>query len=135
MAHSTKLEYNVIKMIQFGYVVLIRRSVYMSLLLYVHQKRDAFSLSLSLPSHQGSLLSLPNFVTYPVCFLTAYKMMSCPSFLAQVLDSKNPGLHYLDIYYCRSNVYMSVAPFSNLNLACFKKRLFFNILRQFLIFF
>ena len=67
----------------------------MSLLLYEHQKKDAFSLSLSLRSHQGSLLSLPNFVTYPVCFLTAYKMMSCPSFLAQVLDSRPTLLRHL----------------------------------------
>ena len=37
---------------------------YMSLLLYVHRKRDDFSLSLYLPSHQGSTPPLTNFVIY-----------------------------------------------------------------------
>ena len=55
---------------------------------YAHRKRDAFSLSLYLLSHQGSTPSLPNFVTYPLCFLTAYKMTSHPSILAWASDSK-----------------------------------------------
>ena len=66
----------------------------MSVLLYVHQKRDAFPLSLYLLSNQGSNPSLPNFVTYPLCFLTAHKMTSHPSVLAWATDSKNPDLYY-----------------------------------------
>ena len=53
-----------------------------SVLLYVHRKRDAFSASLYLCSHQGSALSLPNYVTYPLCFLSAYKITSRPSVIA-----------------------------------------------------
>ena len=59
---------------------------YKSVLLYVHQKRDAFSPSLYLCSHQGSAPSLPNSFTCPLCFLSAYKMMSSPSVLAGALD-------------------------------------------------
>ena len=66
-------------MIHFEYTVLIRRSVHMSVLLYVHQKRYAFSFSFYLRSHQGSNPPLTNFVN---CFLTAYKMTSRPSVLA-----------------------------------------------------
>ena len=41
-------------MVHFGYTVLIRRSVYLSVLLYVHLKKDVFSLSLlSLLYHEG----------------------------------------------------------------------------------
>ena len=66
-------------------------------LLCVHRKRDTFSLSVYLCSHQGSTRtpSLPNFVTHPLCFLTAYKMTSRPSVLAWAPDSKNPDLHFL----------------------------------------
>ena len=56
--------------------------IYKSVFLYVHQKRDAFSLSVYLRSNQGTTPSLPNFVTYPLCFLTACEMMSRPSILA-----------------------------------------------------
>ena len=66
------------EMIQFGYAVLIRGSVYMSVLLCVHRKRNAFSHSLYLCLHLGNTFSLPNFVTYPLYFLTAYKMTSRP---------------------------------------------------------
>ena len=63
---------NALKILKnYFYAVLIRGSVYKSLLLCVHQKRDAFSLSLFLCSSQGSALSLLNFVAYPLCFLTA----------------------------------------------------------------
>ena len=72
----------------------------MSVLLCVHQKRDASYLSIYLCSHQGSTLSLPKFVFYPLCFLTAYKMMSCPSVIALASDSKNPDLYYLLLMYC-----------------------------------
>ena len=60
----------------------------------VHLKKDVFSISLYIHLYQGSTLSLPNAVTYPHCFLTAYKMTSCPSMLAGVLDSKTPELYY-----------------------------------------
>ena len=63
------------------------------MLLYIHQKRDVFYLHL----YQGSTLSLTNVVTYPHCFLTAYKMTSRSSVLAGMSDSKNP-----DTYYCRT---------------------------------
>ena len=45
-----------------------------------------FSLSLYLHLYQGSTLSLTNVVTYPHCFLTAYKMTSRPSILAETSD-------------------------------------------------
>ena len=54
--------------------------------IYVHQKRYAFSPSLYLCSHQGNALSLPNLVTYPLCFLTAYKMKSRPRVVALAQD-------------------------------------------------
>ena len=62
-------------MVHFGYTVLIRRSVYMSVLLCVHLKNDVFSLSLPSPLCQGNTLSLTNVVTYLQCFLTAYKII------------------------------------------------------------
>ena len=40
------------------------------------------------------VLSLTNVVTYPLHFLTAYKMMSRHSILAGMSDSKNPDLYY-----------------------------------------
>ena len=70
----------------------------MSVLHYVHRKRDAFSLSLYLCSHQGSTPSLPNLVTYPLYFSTANKLTSRPSILAWALDSKNT-----DLYYCKTS--------------------------------
>ena len=54
----------------------------------------SFSLFYYLPSHQGSTLSILNFVTYPLCFLIAYKMTSRPSVSARASDSKNPDLYY-----------------------------------------
>ena len=63
-------------------------------LLYVHLRRTTFSLSLYLRSHQGSTPTLTYFVIYPLCFLTAYKMMSHPSVLAGTSDSKNPDPYY-----------------------------------------
>ena len=37
---------------------------------------------------------LTNFVIYPLCFLTAYKMTSPPNVLAGASDSKNPDPYY-----------------------------------------
>ena len=39
---------------------------------FYREMDEAFSLSLYLHSHQGSSLSLPNFITHSLCFLTAY---------------------------------------------------------------
>ena len=75
----------------------------LTVLLCVHRKREAFSLSLYLCSPQSSTLSLPNFVDYPLCFLTPYKMTSRPSFIAWASDSTNPDLYYsiiLQYYEC-----------------------------------
>ena len=62
-------------MVHFGYTVLIRRSVYMSVLLCVHLKNDVFSLSLPSLFYQGNTLSLTNVITYPHYFLTPYKSL------------------------------------------------------------
>ena len=34
---------------------------------------------------------------YPLCFLTAYKMMSRPRVIALASDSKNPDLYYCNV--------------------------------------
>ena len=73
----------------FGYAVSIRTSVHMFGLLYVHLRRTTFSLSLYLCSHQGKTPPSTNFVIYPLCFLTAYKMMSRPSCLAYYCFTSN----------------------------------------------
>ena len=62
-------------MVHFGYTVLIRRSVYLSVLLCVHIKKEVFSLSLLYLLYQGNTLSLTNVITYPHCFLTTYKSL------------------------------------------------------------
>ena len=55
-------------MIQFEYTVLIRGFVHMSVLLCVHQKREAIRV-LRLPvAGQGSTPPLTNFLTYPLSF-------------------------------------------------------------------
>ena len=41
----------------------------------VYLKNDVISLSLLSPLYQGNTLSLTNVVTYPHCFLTAYKSL------------------------------------------------------------
>ena len=61
--------------------------LYAVLLLYVHRKRDAFSLSGYQCSPQGSTLSLPNFDNCPLCFLIAH-YESHPSVVALALDYK-----------------------------------------------
>ena len=48
--------------------------------LYVHRKRDAYSLSTYLCSNQGSTISLPLFITCPLCFLIAYNWHHVPAF-------------------------------------------------------
>ena len=58
---------------QANVIILIRRSVYMSVLLCIRQKNDIFSLSLPSPLYQGNTLLLTNVFTYPHCFLTTYK--------------------------------------------------------------
>ena len=84
-------------MIDFGYGVLIRGSVHMSILLCVHQKRETFSPSLFLTSLQGST-PLANFVTYPHCFGTAFTsdITSKPNSREKggASDSKNPDPYY-----------------------------------------
>ena len=80
-------------MIEFGYGVLIRGSVQMLVLLYVHQKRENFSPSLFFTLLQGS------FVTYPHCFGTAFTSNVTSQLNSReregASDSKNP-----DPYYC-----------------------------------
>ena len=62
---------------------------YMSLFLYVHQKRDAFSLSLYIGSNKGiKYPSLLNIVTYPLCLQTEFEMTSNPIVSALASDSK-----------------------------------------------
>ena len=47
------------------------------------------SISFSSPLCQGSTLSLTNIITYPHCFLTAYKRLRRLTVLTGTLDSKN----------------------------------------------
>ena len=58
------LYYNTVKYLIF---------LYLSVLLCVHLKNDVFPISP--PLYQGNTLSLTNVVTYPHCFLTAYKRL------------------------------------------------------------
>ena len=62
-------------------------------------EKDDFSLSLYLPSHQSSTLSLTYVINYPHFFLTAYKMTSRPSILAEMTDSKNLDLYYFFFWF------------------------------------
>ena len=70
------------------------RNIWLRFWCYSGKPGNAFSLSLYLRSNHGSTPSLPNFVTNPLWFLTAYEMMSRPSILAWASDSKNPDLYY-----------------------------------------
>ena len=72
-----------------GYIVLIRRSVYMSVLLYLHLKNDVFPISLPFPLYH---LFLPIVVTSLVDFLTACKRLRRLCILSGTSDSKNPKL-------------------------------------------
>ena len=106
----------------------------MSVLLYVHRKRDAFPPSLYLCSHQGSAPTLPNFFMCPLCFVTAYKMTSYPSVLAGGSDSKKPDLYYLaplhrssSVLYHNFRAIMYVTSFSSI-LYCSNLRLISNML-------
>ena len=54
----------------------------------VHLKNDVFSISFPSPLYQGNTLLITNAITYPHCFLTAYKMTLRPSILAGMLDLK-----------------------------------------------
>ena len=59
-------------------------------ILLKHLNRYVFSSPFTfIYTKVASTPSLPNGVTYPHCFLTAYKMTSCPSVLAGKSDSKN----------------------------------------------
>ena len=81
-------------MIHFGYAVLIRGSVCMSVLLSVHQERDASSLSVYLCLHQGCTLS-PIFFIYPLFhYCIQNDVTSHVSVFALASDSKNPDLYY-----------------------------------------
>ena len=53
-------------------------------------------------------LSLTNVVTFPHCFLTAYKRLWCLPILAGTSDSKNPDLYYSDVLClnCTDNPYL-----------------------------
>ena len=44
--------------------------------------------------HTKVVTPLTNFIIYPLCFLTAYKMMSHSSVLDGASDSKKPDLYY-----------------------------------------
>ena len=57
------------------YVVLIRRSEDMTVILCVQMKNDVFPISLPSPLHQGNTLSLTNAITSLVDFLTACKRL------------------------------------------------------------
>ena len=59
--------------VEYKYKVLIMKSVYMSVLLYIHLKNDVFSISLLSPLYQGNTISFTNAFTYIVDFLTACK--------------------------------------------------------------
>ena len=63
-------------------------------LLYVHLENDLFYISFSSTLYQGSTLSLTFAVTYPYCFLTAYKRLCCLPVLAGTSDSKKPDPYY-----------------------------------------
>ena len=79
---------------EFGYGVLIRRSVHMSVLLCVHQKRETSSPLLFLILLQGSTPPLTNSVTSPHCFGTAFTSDVTSQLNSReregALDSKNP---------------------------------------------
>ena len=108
----------------FEYLVLIRGSVHMSILLCVHQKREAVC-ALPLPvTSQGSTPSLTNFVIYPLCF-TGYTFCDVMSQLFSLKgggasDPKNPDLYYYlyvnlnmdnylwKIFYDHLNTYVSL---------------------------
>ena len=62
----------------------------------VHHVLYFIPISFSSPLSQGNALSLTNVVTYPHCFLTAYKRLWCLCVLAGTWDSKNPDLDYCD---------------------------------------
>ena len=85
---------------EFGYGVLIRESVHMSVLLYMHQKRENFSPSLFFTLFQGSTPPFTNFITCPHCFGTAFTSDVTPQSNSWekggASDSKNP-----DPYYCK----------------------------------
>ena len=66
----------------------INTTLHMFGLLYVHLRRMDFSLSLYRCSHQGSTPTLTDFVTLPLCFLTAYKSSDILPLLAGTPDSK-----------------------------------------------
>ena len=74
-------------MIHFEYTVSIRGSV----LLYVQQKMEDFSLSLYLPSQHT------NFIIYPLCFLTVF----CCDITSQLFSRERGGESdkKTDLYY------------------------------------
>ena len=85
-------------MIDFKYVVLIRSSVHMSVLLYVHQKGEAICALLFPVTRQGSISTLTNFVIYPLCF-TGYSFCDVTSQLTSLKgggasDPKNQDPFY-----------------------------------------
>ena len=96
-SHRWSVERGESQMWHIEYVVLIRRSVYMSVLLYVHLKNDVFPISL--PLYQGNTPSLTNVITYPHCFQTACKRLWCLYIVGGASDSKNPELYYLRSIY------------------------------------
>ena len=82
-------------MIDFEYIVLIRGSVHMSILLYVHQKREAVcALSLPVTGQDSTplsliLLSIPYILPHTLC------VTSHPSLKGGgASDPKNPDPYY-----------------------------------------
>ena len=69
-------------MIHFEFTVLIRRSVHMSVLLYVHQKRDNFSSPFTYLHSRVAPPPLTNFV-FILCFLTAFIVTSRPQLFSR----------------------------------------------------
>ena len=94
-SHRWSVERGESQMWHIEYVVLIRRSVYMSVLLYVHLKNDVFPISLFSPLYQVNTPSLTNVITYPHCFQTACKRLWCLYIVGGASDSKNPELYCL----------------------------------------
>ena len=81
-------------MIHFKYTVSIGRSVHMSILLYVHRKKDDFSVS-HFPSQQGSTpLSLIHYLS-SVSLLHSSWCHNLSYLAGKALDQKNPDLNYL----------------------------------------
>ena len=99
-------------MIEFGYAVLIRGSVHMSILLYVHRKREAIC-ALRLPvTGQGPPLT--NCITYPLYF-TPY--IICER--GRGIGFKKPRPILLILHFCQTSVCIGPVCLLKHNIPCF----------------